>query len=147
VIQAKVSAIQGGFASQYRRWKTASTQDGDEIGQREYLRNGRRSRGHRDVISQGLRPLSMIAIEAQRRSTSSSLVCNTTSPRVSRTLDRDACAHLITHPSFDALFGNSHSQNIILSRKPMQRMLDLLTRQAIGKERNLEKFYDAVRKR
>lgn len=56
--------------------------------------------------------------------------------------------HLITHPIFDALFGNSQFTKQNPVSQSMQRMLDLLNEQAMGKEREtLEKFYDAVRRK
>jgi predicted helicase len=54
--------------------------------------------------------------------------------------------HLITGPVFDALFGNSKFTKMNPVSQSMQKMLDLLQEQSIGKEaETLEKFYQAVR--
>lgn len=56
--------------------------------------------------------------------------------------------HLITGPVFDALFGNSQFTKLNPVSQSMQKMLDLLHEQSIGKEtETLEKFYEAVRKK
>ena len=56
--------------------------------------------------------------------------------------------HLITKPVFDALFeGYEFTKHNPVS-KTMQKMLDILDEQSLGKEReSLEKFYESVRKR
>ena len=56
--------------------------------------------------------------------------------------------HLITKPVFDALFeGYEFTKHNPVS-KTMQKMLDILDEQSLGKEReSLENFYESVRKR
>ncbi len=56
--------------------------------------------------------------------------------------------HLITGPVFNALFGNYQFTKENPVSQAMQRMLELLDEQAIGKEaETLDKFYDAVRRK
>ncbi len=56
--------------------------------------------------------------------------------------------HLITGPVFDALFGSSQFTKMNPVSQAMQKMLDLLQEQSIGKEaETLEKFYEAVRRK
>ena len=56
--------------------------------------------------------------------------------------------HLITGPVFNALFGNSQFTKLNPVSQSMQKMLDLLQEQSIGKEaETLTKFYEAVRRK
>jgi len=150
----KVTAIQGGFAfPNLDEWKDAIyAKMVMKVGQREYLEKWAAEVAV--IAERHITRIKALIDDPHSKHTKAfneflAGLQHNLNPAISRDDAIEMLAqHLITHPVFDALFGNSQFTKHNPVSQAMQRMLDLLNEQAIGKEtETLEKFYDAIRKK